>query len=81
MRAARNATPARSFIDQGWATRPVTLTGCPWRMAWDGMPGTLDREDLGLALSQSDQLHDIQRLAVLVGPGLLGVERQDRLWL
>ena len=26
---------------QGCATSPWTLTGCPWRMAWDGMPGTL----------------------------------------
>jgi|RhiMethySRZTD1v2_1073278.scaffolds.fasta_scaffold270757_2 hypothetical protein len=27
MRAARNETPERSAIVQGWATSPVTLTG------------------------------------------------------
>ena len=26
---------------QGWATKPVTLTGWPWRIACDGVPGTL----------------------------------------
>src|SRR5215218_9583010 len=40
-RAALNDTPERSFMVQGWATRPETLTGTPWRMAWDGTPGTL----------------------------------------
>src|SRR5215218_4720234 len=40
-RAARNETPERSAMVQGWATRPVTLTGMPWRMAEDGTPGTL----------------------------------------
>src|SRR5215217_1707972 len=39
-RAARKATPERSFIDQGWATSPCTLTGWPWRMP-EGRPGTL----------------------------------------
>src|SRR5215213_1520035 len=39
-RAARNATPARSFIVQGWATSPDTLTGWPWRRP-EGIPGTL----------------------------------------
>jgi hypothetical protein len=43
------------------------------------LAGDLDGEDLGLALGQGDQLDDIERLAVLVGPWLLGVERQDRL--
>src|SRR5688572_25834067 len=38
---ARNETPERSFMVQGWATRPVTLTGTPWRMAVEGAPGTL----------------------------------------
>ena len=33
IRAARNETPERSCIVQGWATSPVTLTGAPWRMA------------------------------------------------
>jgi hypothetical protein len=41
----------------------------------------LDGQDLGLALGQGNQLHHVQRLAVLVCPGLLGIERQDRLWL
>ena len=41
----------------------------------------LDGQDLGLALAQGDQLDDVERLAVLVGPWLLGVERQDRLRL
>jgi hypothetical protein len=45
------------------------------------MPGHLDGQDLCLALAQGDQLHNEQRLAVLVGPWLLGVERQDRLRL
>src|SRR4029453_14707247 len=40
IRAARKATPARSFMVQGWATSPVTLTGCPWRRP-EGRPGTL----------------------------------------
>jgi hypothetical protein len=31
---------------QGWATRPVTFTGPPWRMAWDGTP---DRWQLSYA--------------------------------
>jgi hypothetical protein len=39
-RAARNATPLRSFMAQGWATSPCTLTGWPWRMP-EGRPGTL----------------------------------------
>src|SRR5512132_3214615 len=39
--AARNDTPERSAMVQGWATRPVTFTGAPWRMAEDGTPGTL----------------------------------------
>src|SRR5829696_3912163 len=33
--------PGAVVLDQGWATSPVTLTGWPWRMAWDGWPGTL----------------------------------------
>jgi hypothetical protein len=41
IRAARNDTPERSAMVQGWATRPVTLSGAPWRMADDGTPGTL----------------------------------------
>jgi len=41
MRAARNATPERSFMVQGWATRPVILTGWPWRIPEDRTPGTL----------------------------------------
>src|SRR5215212_5898872 len=40
-RAARKATPERSFMVQGWATRPCTLTGWPWRMPAEGRPGTL----------------------------------------
>ena len=32
-------------------------------------------------LGQGDQLDHIERLAVLIRPWLLGVERQDRLWL
>src|SRR5918994_7417342 len=40
IRAARNATPERSAIVQGWATKPWTLTGWPWRMP-EGIPGTL----------------------------------------
>src|SRR5215213_8968541 len=43
-----------------------------------GHPGDLDGQDLGLALGQGDQLDDVERLAVLIGPGLLGVERQHR---
>src|SRR5215207_4372923 len=41
IRAARNATPERSAMVQGWATSPETLTGWPWRMPGPGRPGTL----------------------------------------
>ena len=40
IRAARNETPERSCIVQGWATSPVTLTGAPWRIP-EGMPAGL----------------------------------------
>jgi hypothetical protein len=46
-----------------------------------GLAGHLDSQDLGLTLGQGDQLDDVERFAVLVGPGLLGVERQNRLRL
>src|SRR4029453_12668569 len=39
--AARNATPLRSPMVQGWATSPDTLTGWPWRIPGPGRPGTL----------------------------------------
>ena|SRR5829696_4349840 len=81
MRAARNATPARSFIDQGWGDQAGDLDRVALADSLRRLAGDLDGEDLGLALAQRDQLHDIQRLAVLIRPWLLGVERQDRLWL
>src|SRR5918995_5002309 len=42
-----------------------------------GHAGNLDGQDLGLALAQGDELHDIERLAVPVRPGLAGLEVQD----
>ena len=63
---------------QGWATRPVTLTGTPWRMAAEGAPGTLTASR-SADPSPMEQLDDVQGLAVLVGPWPLGLEVDHRL--
>src|SRR4029453_2959176 len=79
MRAARNETPERSPMVQGWATSPETLTGAPWRMAEDGTPGDLDRDQVGAVLAHDQELGDVERLAVLVGLGSAGLEVDHRL--
>jgi hypothetical protein len=46
MRAAQKATPARSAMVQGWATRPYALTGWPWRMPGPGRSETRSRAEI-----------------------------------
>jgi hypothetical protein len=46
-----------------------------------GHAGHLDADDLGRPIGHGDQLHQVQRLAVLVGPGSLGLEVDHRLGL
>jgi hypothetical protein len=45
------------------------------------MPGHLDGQDLGRPVGHGDELHQVQRLAVLVRPWPLGLEVDHRLGL
>jgi hypothetical protein len=66
---------------QGWATSPRHLDRVALADAGTRCAGHLDGNDVGRPVTHGDELHHVERLTVLVGPGPLGLEVDHRLGL